>query len=346
MAGPTSKPSVLGISFVPLVWLPVLTFLTYLLSYLYLAAYHGRANLLNVIIHAGGTYTLLETTFYASHFLGHVPVHTVAALVFLGACYSLLSPGETVLWERRSAAMGTGILALLGLSFVGALVHFGYDDTVSFILQRKQTVTLHVRGGSWNLHMPSTMLLFAWVPVYVVAVSLICGRGTAWSTRGLAHYLAAVLLFIGVTILANGRETISALAVAVSDPRYQAHSVRELVTFSMVYFPIPLFFLLRPGGEPRGRSTRLLDPANTSVLCLAGIVVVVGVAYQCVVSLSAGIGALAHKPDFAHEGRLSVLYLLGSHFFEHVLDSIYFGLLVLWLYGLGVNRGGAAHEDA
>jgi hypothetical protein len=78
----------------------------------------------------------------------------------------------------------------------------------------------------------------------------------------------------------------------------------------------------------------------------------VAFAYQVVVSLGHDIGALAQQPSFAEGGRLGVPYLLASHFFEHVLDSLFFTLVTLLLVwgcrsvpsGAEAGRGRAPHS--
>jgi hypothetical protein len=51
-----------------------------------------------------------------------------------------------------------------------------------------------------------------------------------------------------------------------------------------------------------------------------------------------GIGQLAQTPPFAKAGTLSVPYLLASHYFEHLLDTIYFTLLTLLLWSFASRR--------
>ena len=55
-----------------------------------------------------------------------------------------------------------------------------------------------------------------------------------------------------------------------------------------------------------------------------------------------GIGELAQKPPFARTGALGVPYLLASHNFEHVLDTIYFTLVTLLLWSIAPRRRDAA----
>src|ERR1700690_240417 len=95
-----------------LITLPILTYAT---SYLYLALYHGRALLFNTVVHEGGTYSLLQTMFYASHFLGHIPVHVVLAFFFTG-CYMCLSGDVPFRWPKRKLQMLSAVLIIFLIS--------------------------------------------------------------------------------------------------------------------------------------------------------------------------------------------------------------------------------------
>ena len=64
---------------------------------------------------------------------------------------------------------------------------------------------------------------------------------------------------------------------------------------------------------------------------VAAVLFLVGFVYQVVISLANDVGSLAQRPDFAKGGELSIAYLLASHYFEHVLDSLFFALLTLLL---------------
>ena len=147
-----------------LLFLPVSV---YAVSYLYLAGYHGDIFLFDNLVHEGGTHTLLESIFYFSHFLGHVPVHTVLALVFVGTFLSLTGPDLETPLKRKTGLLLISIAALLIVSVVMSLVVFGQDDTLSFLAQQKQGVEVYAPGGSWNLHLPSTISLFFFIPVFL-----------------------------------------------------------------------------------------------------------------------------------------------------------------------------------
>jgi hypothetical protein len=306
----------------------------YAVSYLYLAGYHGDLFLFDNVVHEGGTHTLLETIFYFSHFLGHVPVHTVLALFFVGTWMCLTPSDPDTPLKRRTGPLWIAIAALLCVSVLLSLVVFGPEDTLSFVFQQKQAVGVYRQGGSWNLHLPSTVSLFFLVPVYLFVTNILFGPGNAPGRGGRLYLLLGLFLFLLVTVLCNLGDLMAPLSLW-TDPRYLAHSVRELLTFPLTYFPIPLYFFYRGRGRPGGKKTggRLL----VLIACLAAVFLA-GLFYQSYLPLSAGIGELAQKPAFAGAGRLSIAYLLASHYFEHVLDSLYFALLCLLLYGYAMKR--------
>ena len=305
----------------------------YLLSYVYLAVYHQRLWLFGTVVHEGGTYTLLQTVFYASHMLGHLPSLTVIALLFAGASLMLMSP-ETR-WRMSPLLVAAMLAVFLALCALTAFAVFGREDTLAFVMQTRQGAAIYAEGGSWNLHLPSTMLLFAGVPVYLFVLARILKIPLRPSRQGTRMVLAAAALTIIFTGLFNS-DPLGAVMTAWTNPRYLAHSVRELATFSLTYFPLPLSLLAL--GSPA------IAPAQRdSWHRFAWMAVLLGVtaaalAYQCYIPLTAGIGELAQKPPFAKTGTLSVLYLLTSHYFEHVLDTIYFTILTLLLWSIATRR--------
>ncbi len=298
---------------------------SYAVSYCYLAGYHGRFNLWPVVVHEGGRLTLLENTFYASHFLGHLPVLVTVALLFAGSWLSMSpAPRERPVLTSRWLAVALGLL--LAAAAAISIGHFGTDDTLGFLLQRQQRSDLVTEGGSWNLHLPSTMLQFLLIPVVVRVTRRIFQRPVEWSRRGLGLVTAAFVVAVAVTWLVNGRPLAATLALWC-DPRYLAHSVRELATFPLTYYPLPLAALL-VADRGRANSRQKTNGCDLGV-ALAGLLFVAGLSYQVAVSLAHDVGSMAQHPGFARGGRLTVPYLLASHYFEHFLDSIFFALLTL-----------------
>lgn len=223
------------------------------------------------------------------------------------------------------------IVLLLMSSLVLSLTHFGVEDTLAFLSQQKQGVGIHEQGGAWNLHILSTIMLFFMIPLYVTAVRRVFGRSLGLDRSGSFYICLGVLLFISITMLLNA-SNLKKLLQIFQDPRHLAHSVRELMTFPMTYFPLLLYFFLKSdekSGDPFKPKNKILIGCLIAVsagLFLAGLF------YQSSVSLAAGIGQLAQKPGFAKGGSLGIPYLFASHYFEHFLDSIYFTLFCLLLY--------------
>jgi len=302
----------------------------YAISYVYLAYYHGSLNLFQTVVHEGGTHTLLETIFYAPHFLGHVPVYTVLALYFTGVCLAYRE-GDSRAVRPMGVLWGLLLIFLLAGSFMLSIKHFGSEYTYSYILQSRQSVSRYEPGGAWNLHLPSTVLLFFFIPVYIYCLKIFFGKSIGKSSHGNIYIILSILFFLFMTVLVN--HNLKTPFLIWENPRYLGHSVRELATFPVTYFPIVLFFFLKK--EPSSEAVSPLQKKRQQRL-IPGLfcIFLLGLGYQVIVSLSAGIGTLAQKPSFARDGNLGILYLLSSHFFEHVLDMIYFILLCLLLFSL------------
>jgi hypothetical protein len=317
-----------------LIALPIVV---YLISYLYLASYHQKFFLFNTVTHENGTYTFLQTMFYATHFLGHVPVHTVLAFVFIGVDISLTDFTVEKYPETKVRMLFMLLIIFLILSFVISLTVFGQEDTFSFICQQKQNAGIYARGGSWNLHLPSTLLLFFLIPVYLIGIKKLFKRNIDMHGKGLPYIITGILLFLSFTAFLNGN--IAGIFLSTwKDPRYLAHSVREVITFPLTYFPPALYFILRATESNSIPEAIGMEKRHRYLIVFLTVAFLIGFLYQAYVPLSEGIGNLAQKPSFAKNGRLGVPYLLASHFFEHFLDIIYFTLMCLLLYGLATRR--------
>lgn len=315
----------------------VVPVLVYLISYFYLAWYHHRFFLFNTIIHENGDYTFLQTMFYASHFLGHIPVHTVLAFIFIGVYISFTDFTVEKYPKTGAATLLILLVIFLILSFVISLTVFGREDTFTFISQQKQNIGVYARGGSWNLHLPSTLLLFFFIPVYILGIKKLFGKNIDVNGKGLPYMIIGSLFFLSFTAFLNGN-VVGVFSSTWKDPRYLAHSVRELMTFPLTYFPLPAYFILRRTKSKGISEARGIERWLRYGIILLTVAFLIGFFYQVYVPLSEGIGNLAQKPSFARDGRLGVPYLLASHFFEHFLDTIYFTLLCLLLYGLALQR--------
>jgi hypothetical protein len=302
--------------------------LTYALAYLVLACYHGRVWLGNTVVHESGKFTWLQTVFYASHFLGHLPSLTVIGCLLVAALRLWQDPDSHSL-SCSHASYGLAIAGFLIGSVVLSLLLFGPDNTLSYFSQSRQSEVRLEPGGSWLLHVPSTILLAPFLVVYAfVVVWLVTGVFPRLRRADYRLYGVALGIFIIATLLAVPAP-LRTLPAIWTDPRYLAHSVRELATFPLTFFPLPFYFLFR---------TRPLRPPGTAsssagfpLLITCALIFLAGFAYQVVASLHAGVGELAQHPAFAPPTGLPVSYLLAAHYFEHVLDTIYFTLLCLFL---------------
>lgn len=185
-------------------WLLILLpLIAYIVSYLYLAHYHQQWFLFHTVIHESGRYTLLETILYASHFLGHVPVYTMLAFYFIGVYRCLAaSYGRPFSQSTRRWLIGS-IIGLLFVSLLICLIAFGFEDTLSYIRQRKQGVNIFQQGGSWNLHLPSSLLLVFLIPVYIFIVRLFYKRPVEPSCHGLPCLLTGIFILAIFTVLVN-----------------------------------------------------------------------------------------------------------------------------------------------
>jgi glucan phosphoethanolaminetransferase (alkaline phosphatase superfamily) len=262
---------------------------------------------------------------------------TVIGLWFMGAYLSL---SETRREEplRRPVLLPAGLIVILLLvSVLLSIALFGVRDTLAYVSQQKQGVRIWEEGGSWNLHVPSSILLFFFIPVYVILAKILFGSRMKPNVGGLVLTSIGIVLFVFFSLSFNTDFAARLLSMHM-DPRYLAHSVREILTFPLTYFPIPLYFILKNEAKGAKAGKNRLPGFLIAILVFFFAVFAAGLLYQSLTVLSEGVGDLAQKPDFAKGGRLSIPYLLASHYFEHVLDSIYFTLLCLLLHGVALKK--------
>lgn len=313
--------------------------LAYILSYAYLAHYHRELLILNTVVHEGGTYSLIEDMFYASHFLGHVPVHTLLAFLFIGSYLCLTPPSMESSIPQKMRFIILSLVLFLIVTFLFSLAYFGPEDTFAYVGQQKQSVVRYEQGGSWNLHIPSTMLQFFLIPVYVYCVKSFMGSRVCANASGLTYVFFAALIFTIYTVFLNGN-LLHAVHLVWTDPRYLAHSVRELLTFPIIYYPIPLYFIIIGEKGPNDWKEIAENTSVEYVIASFFLIFIAGLAYQCWIPLTHGIAELAQKPSFAKQGKLGIPYLLAAHYFEHFLDTIYFTLFGLMIYAAAMIKPG------
>lgn len=301
-------------------WLLAVPLVTYLISYLYLALYHGKLWIWNTVVHEGGTLTLFQTTFYASHFLGHIPSLTIIAFL-LASWFKVLVPSEEPF--RVNLKWLFIALSFTVVCFIYSLWQFGKDETLSYLFLSQQSVTRTAPGGSYLLHLPSTLSLVILIPLFIAFTAVIFRRQITWETTHLKSVAATAFVAIAFAILITLNYP-AAILHALSDPRYLAHSVRELVTFPLTFFPIPLALWF---ANQSSESSSISLASRRPLLILLALAIPL-LLIQIWIPLTVGIGELAQKPTFA-ESPLPIEYLLASHYFEHVLDTIFFTMVCL-----------------
>jgi hypothetical protein len=313
---------------------------TYAVSYIYLAWYHGDAFLIGTVIHESGRYTLAENTFYAPHFLGHIPVLVTLALLMVGS-YRGLTPSPPASSRREIALAAAAMVLLLGGSLVLSLAHWGVTETWEFICQQRQRPDLLVPGGSWLLHLPSTISLCFGLPLFVLAVRWFYRRPTGLASRGLPVFALGILSLVAITVVVVPQPIATSVEV-LRDPRILGHAIRELATFPLTYFSLPLAWWL--AREPEGAGFCWTRSLLTATVITGGVFAAI-LAYQIAIPLEHGIGHLTQHPEFAHDDGLSIPYLLASHYFEHFLDSLFFALLcVLLTRNVAFDHGDVAFD--
>jgi hypothetical protein len=118
---------------------------------------------------------------------------------------------------------------------------------------------------------------------------------------------------------------------AFRNPRWLAHSLRELATVPLTGVPVAIAAIVLLESALTGRSEwkiRLRWPPVV-LLALAGAMALLELAMLGETDPL----ALAQRPRFAPEG-LSIAYLLASHVFEHFLDFVWLSILSAGLYAL------------
>lgn len=309
---------------------------TYLISYIYIAFYH-QSFLFPAIIHEEGSFTFLDYIFWTSHSLGHIPIHTVLAMYFVG-CYFCLTEKELIL-KSKNFTLYSGIFLTIFLSalFLDSLFRFGAHETISYVLQKKYGVSNTMTGGSWNLHLPNILLLFAFIPVYIFAFKKWFHRKMRLNHAGVLFIGFSLGLAVTVSLLVN-QNLRDMLALFKSDPFFNAHSIREIFTFSLVYFPIPLFVILKMEQRVESRGKFVNSQNLRRLIILLAIVFVFGLAGQLYVALTGVSDMNMTNQAFAVVSKKGVPYLLATHFFEHALDTVYFALAALFFYGIKAQK--------
>lgn len=305
-----------------------LYFLVYLFSYLYLAIYHQTYNLFLVKIHESGELNFLEVLFYSSHFLAHLPVLVVIAFVFVG-CLQLFA-GEGFIHKLDVKHMFGLIVLFLLITVLHSFYFYGKTDTLEYILQKKQGHNIYNEGGSWKLHLVSTVSILFLLPLYNFIILKILNIKIEWNKHGFLMLIAGIMLIPFFSFLLEGN-FMPDLYFVFTNNRYLAHSVRELITFPITYFPLffIVFYDLKNIQIPKNL---LAQNKILKIVWISFVFFLLLLTYQVISPLIEGIGNLSQKPEFTKGESLPIIYLITSHYFEHFLDTIFFVLLSGFLF--------------
>lgn len=275
--------------------------LVWVVSYLLLVREFRTWNLLPVKIHESGAHTLSQTIFYYDHFLRELPVDTLLACAVLWS-YSAMG----LLARRPYLELGIlrfGLVLLLVAAFSGSVRKVGLRSTFYDLIQYRETDVRHGWGSHWQMHFLSTaaLLLLLMLP------------GILWGHAADRAPSALVLIaaFLGLSLLFRCR------ADAITNPRWVLHGAREVFTY-VVIVALPAFLPLL--------DARISGPAHFGAAGLAAIFLLATWAVYVVYVFR------RHRLNDVASSPRGLVYLLSSHFFEHVLDFIY---VLLFIFAAG-----------
>ena len=307
--------------------------LAYLVSaYGYLAWWHKRPWLFNVIIHENGRLTLLGSVLYFDHFVACVPMVSVFALCSAGGMALTAHPLNRDAGNAGLAAFS--LLAAAGVLVIGAFVAsvltVGWQRTLDYSLQRIERDGVTSKGGNWN------QLQLSNVPIALGTIGIASALRLVNSARPIVF--DASLFAGGAACLVAAAAIVVGMSVATwctwrafRNPRWLAHSMREVATFPLTGIPIALASIVIVEYGLFGPSPWAVQPRWSSLILIGLGALIVAIEFALVRNVD--VLAIAQKPSFAAEG-MSISYLLAAHVFEHVLDFVLIALLAGGLYAL------------
>lgn len=234
--------------------------------------------------------------------------------------------------RRYAVSLLLAAAAFLAASFFASWQLAGWERTIDYLCQRIERDGALSTGGNWN------QLQLSNVPIGLgilgVALLLAPERGrtnpAACAALGLAAALSATL----TALTWPGWE-------AFANPRWLAHSLRELATYPLTGVPIALAAVVLVE-QALTASPRWLIRLRAAPLALLAVAAAIALAELAMLG-GADVRALAQRPAFAPNG-LAIAYLLASHVFEHFLDFAFFAILAAGVYALFRGRGAADHS--
>jgi hypothetical protein len=289
----------------PMAFNPGIPALVWLASYVALVVEFKTWRLGRTKVHETGKYTLRETVFYYNHFLRELPIDTLLAGAVAWS-YAASGASMALVVPARLAAFYVPVMAVfLVWVFAGSIRSVGWKSTLQDLFQHRERDDLVSWGSHWQMHFLSTLallLIFVW-------------PGTFHKLSTSMLVWLAVLLSCFILISLVFRTGIK----AVLHPRWVLHGAREIFTYTLIAGAPLLLPLLTQTAASFSRVQPL------SIAALAGFVLI---------GLHSVRVFRTTRLDAEAQSDRGVLYLLSSHFFEHVLDYLYIVLLLGIIDGL------------
>jgi hypothetical protein len=221
------------------------------------------------------------------------------------------------------------VTLLLLLASVASVSTVGWRRTSEYALQRIERDGVMSKGGNWNQFQLSN------IPIALGSI----GVGSTLLSENFSEAKANMLLIVAGTICIGVATVLSLGITALTwpawrsflNPRWLAHSMREIATYPLTGIPIALSAIFLVEAYLSGGDTWKFEPGLASLLLIGTSIVIV--AGELILLRSTDILAIAQKPSFAPHG-LSIPYLLCAHVFEHFLDFVFIGPLTALIYVL------------
>ncbi|HUF71082.1 MAG TPA: hypothetical protein VMM79_20695 [Longimicrobiales bacterium] len=178
-------------------------------------------------------------------------------------------------------------------------------------------------GSHWRFHWLSTLWFGLAASVAAWAGARLFGRSLPSAGSGKALVVAAWSYFVALTIV---------FGVSVEpfvDPRFIGHQAREILTHGLVTLPLGLGLLAIVEGAVARSDPRLSGPRPSPVR-IAGVFAI---------PIFLAIGVLAADAMAAGQTEGGLAAMVAAHFFEHVLDYVLVGLLVVGGHAFRLGYG-------
>jgi hypothetical protein len=289
-------------------------------AFIWLAIDHRAFGLWNVVVHESGRYTLGQTVFYVSHFLREIPTVLAMALFIVSTSNARIdAPGErdrrtTLVWTMVALSAACLIVAV---SFARVSLADGTREALQNLIQSYTRDDVQAYGSHWRFHFLSTIWFALAVPVSAWVGYRFLGGPTPGEFRRSRTWRVAWLYFLALTVV------FGLSLEPILDPRFIGHQAREILTHALTTLPLGLGLLAAvhrlAGVQCASR------PGRWPTAALAGVMLIP--AYL-------GIAVFATDAMATGQTERGLAAVVAAHFFEHVLDFVLAGCLVVGIEGL------------